>query len=175
MVLVWAAGAIAVLILALIVMLAGRLQAKDAGASVSPTWLDDFSMARYRPMERLLMEEDFLFLSSEAGYTPEIGRRLRRDRRRIFRRYLRRLICDFNRLHLAARQMVLYAPQDRSDLALVLIQQRVLFAWAIFNVEVRLFLHWLGLGPVDVSGLVRALDSMRIQIRSYSLAGQDVI
>ncbi len=175
MTVLWAAAAASLLVFAVITVLAVRLRVANASESLDPKWLDEFSVLRYRPMERLLSEEDFRFLEAQPGYRPEIGRRLRRDRRRIFRGYQRRLIHEFNRLHLAARQMVLYAPQDRSDLALVLIQQRILFGWAILKVDVHLFLHWLGLGAVDATGLVRALDSMRIQIRSYSVAGQGVI
>src|SRR5215471_20655160 len=60
---------------------------------------DEFSLARYEPMGRLLAEEDFVFLAAQPGYRPEIGAKLRRERRQIFRLYLRELSRDFHRLH----------------------------------------------------------------------------
>src|ERR1044071_6455020 len=62
------------------------------------TWLDEFSIDKYRPMLRLLSERDFEYLSMQAGSTPEIARRLRSERRKIFRAYLWNLVRDFNRL-----------------------------------------------------------------------------
>ena len=40
------------------------------------------SPGKYQPMERLLREDDFRFLASQPGYTPQLGRRLRAERRR---------------------------------------------------------------------------------------------
>jgi len=50
-------------------------------------------------MTRLLGSEDLDFLKAQVGYTPELGRKFSRDRRRIFRLYLRELSADFQRLH----------------------------------------------------------------------------
>ena len=70
---------------------------------VDPDWLGSFSVATYRPMERLLSEDDIRFLKSQPGYEPNMEKVLRSDRRKIFRTYLRSLGRDFNRLHLALR------------------------------------------------------------------------
>src|SRR5689334_8935997 len=51
-------------------------------------WIEDFSIDRYRPMQRLLCQEDYVFLESQRGYDPSISRTLRKDRRRVFRSYL---------------------------------------------------------------------------------------
>ena len=53
---------------------------------------------KYRPMERLLQEEDFRFLSSQPGFSARLGRRFRSQRRRVFRAYLRSLSMDFGRV-----------------------------------------------------------------------------
>src|SRR5207237_4592544 len=45
------------------------------------------SIEKYRPMERLLREDDLRFLSAQSGFSAALGRRFRRDRRRIFRGY----------------------------------------------------------------------------------------
>src|SRR5215471_17551322 len=82
-----------------------------------------YSLARYEPMGKLLREEDFRFLASQAGYRPEIGANLRRERRRIFRLYLRELSNDFHRLHAEARLIVAASPADHSELVALLLRQ----------------------------------------------------
>jgi hypothetical protein len=82
------------------------------------------------------------------------------------------LVRDFHRLHLAARMTLLYAPEDRPDLAQALLRQRAVFTWAVLTVECRLLLHSLGLGPVDVSHLIGALDDMRMNIGAFTQARQ---
>ena len=59
---------------------------------------------------------------------------------------------------------MLYAQEDRPELAQLLLRQRALFTWAVLTVEFRLLLHAAGLGPVDVSGLVGALEGMRMNV-----------
>jgi hypothetical protein len=60
------------------------------------------------------------------------------------------------------------APQDRPDLARNILKQRLMFSWALWGVEVRLALQTVGLGTVDVRGLVGAMESMREQLRYLS-------
>src|SRR5512138_3272273 len=55
---------------------------------------------KYRPMERLLQRDDFRFLASQPGFSPRLGRRFRRERRRIFRAYFRSLKRDFAQVSL---------------------------------------------------------------------------
>src|SRR5438552_11799505 len=56
------------------------------------------SLEKYRPMEPLLQEQDFRFLASQPGFSPQLGRRFRTERRRIFRGYLRHRRKDFGRV-----------------------------------------------------------------------------
>ena len=133
----------------------------------------DFSMdqslalapGKYRPMERLLQEEDFRFLSSQPGFSARLGRRFRTERRRIFRAYLRSLSMDFGRVSKACQMLVIHAAEDRGDLAKGIVRQRLLFALGILAVEGRLMLHAAGVGTVDVSGLVESLETMQAQIQ----------
>lgn len=60
------------------------------------------------------------------------------------------------------------APQDRPDLARNILKQRLMFSWALGGVEVRLALQSLGLGTVDVRGLVGVMETMREQLRYLS-------
>src|SRR5579863_6766348 len=70
----------------------------------STAWLEgdasaNFSLDRYQPMARLLADEDLEFLKTHPGYRAKTGARWKRERRRLFRLYLRELKSDFRRLH----------------------------------------------------------------------------
>ena len=121
---------------------------------------------KYRPMERLLQEEDFLFLSTQPGFSTRLGRRFRTERRRVFRAYLRSLKIDFGRVSKACQMLVIHAAEDRGDLARSIIRQRFLFGLGIFAIEARLLLHAAGVGTVDVRGLVESLETMQCQIQA---------
>lgn len=123
------------------------------------------SPEKYRPMERLLREEDFEFLAKQPGYSPKLGRRLRTERRRIFRGYLRNLSRDFSKATLACQMLIVHSAEDRGDLAAGLVRQKLMFGVGMLAVEVRLVLHAAGFGPVDVRGLVESLETMQTQIR----------
>jgi hypothetical protein len=120
---------------------------------------------KYRPMERLLQEEDYRFLSSQPGFSARLGRRFRTERRRVFRAYLSSLSMDFSRVSKACQLLVIHAAEDRADLAKVIIRQRLLLAVAIAAVQGRLLLHAAGVGTVDVHGLVTSLETMQAQIQ----------
>ena len=123
------------------------------------------SLEKYRPMERLLQEQDFRFLATQPGFSPQLGRRFRTERRRIFRGYLRNLKKDFGRVSLAFRILIVHSVEDRGDLAASLVRLRLMFAVGMLAVEGRLLLHAAGLGTVDVSGLVASLETMQGQMR----------
>jgi len=161
----FAVSALGLLPIVAIALLWFRLRSQVAISDVTPEWLDSFSMQRYRPMERLLAEEDFTFLRSLPGYRPEIEQRLRKERRVAFRRYLNRLVRDFHRLHAAARQAVAYSDVDQSHLVGVLVRQRARFAWLLVVTEARLACHAFGFKGVEVGGLVAALDGMGRELR----------
>lgn len=137
---------------------------------VDPEWLQNFSTASYRPMERLLSEEDVEFLRAQRGFEPGMDKALRVGRRKLFRTYLRSLALDFNRLHLALRLALLDSPADRPDLGWILIKQKLLFFAALAAVHARLALHTLGIGTVDVRALVQTLDRMRAELRDLAAA-----
>lgn len=126
-------------------------------------WCRQFTTARYRPMERLLRGDDYEFLAAQPGFDPRIARSLEKTRRRIFKRYLRSLGRDFDRLMSAAALVIANSAQDRPELARVLLQYRLAFAVAMLQVRCRLVLNGLGVGTVDVKPLVDALESVRSQ------------
>ena len=116
-------------------------------------------------MERLLSEEDYRFLASHPGFDKKMLRRIRSERRKVFRGYLACLSRDFSfgGSRFAADDDVFR--QDRPDLAGILYKQQALFAIGMLGVQWRLLLHACGLGNVDVSGLVRAMEFMRLELR----------
>lgn len=140
--------------------------------SFSPEWLSRFSLAKYRPMERLLNEEDYVFLSSQRGFDPRISRRLRSERRKIFRHYLSCLRKDFSRLESALRLYMVCASEDKPALAKAVLRQRLVFTFAVTAVECRLLLHGLGIGAVDVRGVVAPLEAMRVQLGQLAMVRQ---
>jgi len=127
----------------------------------------EFLLSRYRLMERLLAGEDFLFLAAQPGYRPEIGAKLRRERRRIFRLYLRELAGDFRRLHAEARRMIANSTAEHSELVGVLMRQQLTFRFGLAAIELRLALNGLGLGLVDVRGLVDSVEAMRLDLARF--------
>ncbi|MBX5494031.1 MAG: hypothetical protein IRZ15_01725 [Bryobacteraceae bacterium] len=142
-----------------------RMAVRPARGSFDAHWLESFRPSRYRPMERLLDDEEFAFLKSQPGFHPSIAQRLRKQRVAIFRQYLRQLKRDFQRLQEAGRLMVLYSEEDRPDLAKALMQQDVRFRRALLQVHIRLALYRLGIGKVDVRGLVGALETVSHSVR----------
>lgn len=137
----------------------------DAQSSETGT----FSLARYRPMARLLAEDDFVFLAAQPGYRPEVGAKLRRERRHIFRLYLRELACDFHRIHAGARAMVAQSDEQHAELVGLLVRQQVTFWRSIALIELRLLAQGAGLGKVEVWGLVEAVDTMRRELARFAV------
>src|SRR5271156_1713953 len=99
-------SAVALICLAVVVAMAFLLRRLIAGPKTLPVsvdWINDLSAVRYRPMERLLSAEDERFLASQPGSSPKMVRRLRSERRRLFRGYLACLSTDFSRVSAALR------------------------------------------------------------------------
>lgn len=150
-------------------VLVRNLRRPVAASAVDPEWVRRFSVARYRPIERLLCEADYEFLESQRGFRPGIARKLRAARRRVFLAYLRSLSRDFHKLHSAVRYLILCSPQDRPDLAAALFEQRIRFAQAMTVVRFRLALNALGIGTVSVEPLMALVDAMRSRAVMLSL------
>lgn len=133
-------------------------------------WTDEVSAERYRPMMRLLDTEDFEFLRSQPGITGRQMAKIRVQRCRIFRGYLRSLNADFGRVCMALKRVIAESGEDRPDLARLLLQHQARFACAMIRVQFRLLLYTWGLGRVDVSGLVKLFDGMRQELMTIAPA-----
>jgi hypothetical protein len=122
-------------------------------------WIDELSIERYRPMLWLLDDEELRFLRSQR-FTREVVAQFRRQRCQIFRGCLRSLSIDFGRICMALKLLMLQANTDRPDLASALIRGQVGFAWGMVVVHAQLVLYTLGIGSVDVTELVKAVQDL---------------
>jgi len=146
-------------------LLIRRLGFAGASLPVTAEWIDELSIERYRPMMRLLDSSDIEFLRAQPGFTPSMATKLRIQRCQIFRGYLRCLSTDFKRVCAALKILMLQSRHDRPDLASVLVHSQVMFACGMLAVHVRVFLYRWGFGGVDVTGLVKIFDGMRLELR----------
>src|ERR1700730_4925316 len=135
------------MLIAIFAVLFRKLFSRPDQTACSLEWLDSFSLENYAPMQRLLNTGDVEFLSSQPGYRPEIGKRLMAERHKIFRGYLRLLILDFNELIGLGKLMVVYAAEDRAELAKALWRHQISFYFAVVAVQCKLALGW---SAVDV-------------------------
>ena len=136
------------------------------GLPVTSEWIDDLSLDRYRPMVHMLDGSEVAFLRSQPGFTPDMAIKLRAQRTRIFRGYLRNLETDFGRVCAAIKVVMLQSQHDRPELAEALVRQQITFACAMLSVRARVFLYSLGVCGVEVSKLVKIFDSMRVELRT---------
>jgi hypothetical protein len=150
-----------VLILAVVSV---RLARYRAGASEDAFPPDDFSVSRYQPMMRLLSEEDLEFLAAQPGYRAETGARLRRERRRIFRMYLRDLARDFRRLHCAARKVAADSPAGHSELVGLLVRYQITFWRSMAIIELRLLAPHAGVPRLDLAPLLKPMEVMQMYV-----------
>lgn len=146
-----------------------KLASRGVTAARAAEWLEDLSLERYAPMERLLDKADLVFLAAQPGYRRAMSSRLLRERRKIFIGYLRLLIRDFNRLARIARQMRVQSAEDRPDLAKALLRQQITFYVAVAVVRCKLALFPLGWPAVEGRRLVHAVARMRDQVEELEL------
>lgn len=145
-------------------ILAGR------SPSLPPDWTPELSADRYRPMFRLLEEDDIRFLRSQPGATPTLVRRLRKQRYQVFLGYLHNLQQDF---HQACSFLMLLAAQadsDRGDILRSLTASRMKFHWALARVYWRLFLYRWNVARVPAGHLVSLFESLQFELAAFQPA-----
>jgi len=162
--------ALAGLGVAVVVPVLIRLYRASRIEEITPEWLENFSPDAYTPMEHLLSREDFNFLKRQPGFDAAAIRRFRRERLRIFRQYLNRIILDFSRLQLAARIVIAHSAVDQSPLFKRLMSLRIRFAVAVLRVEFSYLLCCLGCGTVAVQSLIASLKEMSEQLNALTAA-----
>jgi hypothetical protein len=127
-------------------------------------WNQELSLDGYRPMLRLLDENDIRFLKSQPGARPGLVRRLRRQRYQIFRGYLESLKRDFERgcdlLMVAAVQ----SHAERRDIIRALLVSRAKFSLALWRVHYRLVLYRWNIACVPVGHLVGLFEALQFEL-----------
>jgi len=164
-----AVSAAALVLLVLFGVLFYKLASRFDPQACNPDWLENFSLEKYAPMERLLDRSDFEYLSSQPGYRAEVGDRLLAERRKVFAGYLRLLTRDFNQLLRIAKLMLVYSAEERPELAKTLWRQQITFYLAVTAVRCKVAIMPLGWTTVDVPRLVNAVGGLRDQICSMGL------
>lgn len=141
-------------------------------ASLSPDWLFQFSVDRYRPMLRLLDDQDFLLLRTQPGFTPDMPARIRLQRCQIFRQYLDFLHGDFQQVVGSLKMVMAQSCNDRPELARVLVRMQILFVLGMFLIRLRLVLYRWGLAKVNISPLISMFDFVREKLLVLAPMGQ---
>jgi hypothetical protein len=137
-------------------------------ASLNRDWLYQLSVDRYRPMLRLLDEQDFRLLRTQPGFKPDMAQRVRLQRCQIFRQYLSSLNGDFQQIVQALKIAMTQSSQDRPDLARVLVRMQILFALGLLMIHLRLVLYRWGLAKVDISPLIGMFNFVREKLRELT-------
>ncbi len=135
---------------------------------ITSEWLENFSVSAYYPMERLLNQEDFAFLSKQPGFDLSLYRKLRRERLRIFKQYLNRAIIDFSRLHALIRGIIPHLEVDCSDLVGQLVKIKLRFYFAVLRAELSYHLCLVGFKSLAVRSLILQLEDMSSQLSLVS-------
>src|SRR5579872_3315294 len=153
-------------IVAALIFTVRKLACPTVALPATLEWIDELSTERYRPMFRLLSNDEIQFLSQNPNFTPKLASQFRRQRCEIFRGYLRSLSGDFSRVALALKLLMVQASSDRPDLASVLVRSQMAFTFALLTAHVHLVLYSFGLGTVNANDLLRLFDGMRLELRS---------
>lgn len=145
-----------------------KLHGRCSMEEITPEWLASFSVSSYQPMHALLCEEDFSFLSRQPGFDLLLYKKFRRDRLRIFRQYMNRLIADYNRLHMAARMLLAATPGDQSDMMTHLIRLKINFSAAVLRAEANYLLCCVGFRTLAVRALIIRLEELSTEVAAIS-------
>jgi hypothetical protein len=129
-------------------------------------WNAELEVDRYRPMLRLLGDEDLRFLRAQPGATPVMVARLQQRRCQLFRAYLRSLEHDFRQASHALILVLIQSQIDRPDLIPALIGSQVKFALGVFQLRCRLLLYRWDVAQEPVARLVDLFEGLQSELRS---------
>ena len=127
-------------------------------------WPSGFSSEKYLPMQNLLNQEDFDFLSRQPGYDAQLLRKLRRDRLAIYRMYLFGMIRDANRLYYVGRLFLVQTREDQSSFLVTLLLLRLRFCVAVLRADLNFHLCRLGIGTLPARTLLNQLNALHSQV-----------
>jgi len=160
----------ALLIVAVYFLVRQQISALRRRPPVRLDWTPELSVDRYRPMYRLLADDDIRFLSTQPGATPALVKRLRRQRYQVFRGYLRGLQCDFRQACDALLQLAMHSQTDRGDIIRALFVSQMKFSIGMFRVRCRLLLYRWNMGQESVATLVDLFESLQLELLALAPA-----
>lgn len=126
-------------------------------------------------MMRLLEPDDLDFLRGQPGFTWRMATRLQAQRCQLFRGYLRSLDQDFQQVAMALKLILLHSSQDRPDLTAAFDPAGGLLCGAHRRGPSAAGTVPLDLCRADAAGVVKILDSMRLQLQGLVPATADLI
>ena len=162
-------AAASVLFLCLLIWLTGRLVRTRKVFDVDLAWWNSFSPERYKPVARLLSEQDFDYISGLAGCDRRMAADFRSRRVKLMRQYLREMSADFDRLQ-AIGQLMVEAGTAGRELRELLFQQRLRFTLSMLSAQLQIAGFSAGITRVDTAGLVGALNGLEAGVRQQNLS-----
>jgi hypothetical protein len=162
------AGA-SLLLLLLLCWLLGRLIRTRRVFEIDLAWWNSFSPERYKPIARLLSEQDFNYIAGLAGCDRRMAAKFRSRRVKLMRRYLREMSADFDRLQ-AIGQLMVEAGTAGRELRELLFERRLQFTLAMWSAQMQIAGFRAGLSRVDTTGLVGALNGLAAGVRQQNLS-----
>ena len=158
----------ALALIGIAIVVGRQIGALQRRSSLPLDWTAELSVERYRPMLRLLDNDDLRFLRLQPGATPALVGRLREQRCQVFRGYLRSLERDFRQASAALALVMMQSHSDRTDLIPALIGSSVRFAAGLFLVRCRLLLYRWDVGQEPVARLVSLFEGLQLELRALS-------
>lgn len=141
-----------------------EIVASSYGSDAS--FLDNFTLMKYRPMLRLATQMDRRFLIAAHG--DKLATCYRRIQRKLLREYLRDAGKDFNRLYSIANAQCVRAAADPGDLSMVLFEQQMTFILLVWGIEARLLLDGVLPFAMDLKPLMHSIEGLARQTRQLA-------
>ena len=156
-------AALFALVLASVVLLLCMFAANSA-SSDDPNEPTETLWKVYPPIDRLLDPADFQYLRRRHVSEARI-KRLRVERRKIFRLCLRSMAREFHSAERAVKLLLVHAGADRPDLAAELARQRFTFYRNMFKAHTWLVLHACGSDYVLSVDLLQPLKTVQAHLQ----------
>jgi hypothetical protein len=141
------------------------------GAEPTREWFDNFDLQRYQGLTQLFDPQDFNFLKSQPGYSPDLTARLKSDRLKIAESYLRQLENDVRLLLNFVNRANGSAESEEQDFSGFVLKQE--FKFAITMAWLRAELALMKVGVVQRVKFGNLIESLRPLVQcSQTLAVQ---
>jgi hypothetical protein len=143
---VWASATLVIACLVGVILALGGIPRMLRARRAEPTreWFESFDFTRYEALLQLLAPDDFNFLRSQPGYTPELAARLKADRLAIAQSYLDELQTNVCLLLKYANRASAHAAADGDNFSAFLLMQEFRFTVTVARLRCELGLMRLG-------------------------------